>query len=222
VLAAGAVKAAMHDLFPKPELPSGVALDLVFDTVGALRDRVLAGERPDIVIVSATAMEPLVAKSLVNPARILEIGRTGVALAGRKGRARAEMDTPAKFRGVLLAAERIGYADPARGATGGTQFAKALDLLNLRDELAGRLKVFPFGVEAVAALGRGELDLAVSMAPEILPLPEVSFVGLFPEELQIWTSYRAVAASNRPAAQEFMDVLIGPTGADAFQRVGFF
>jgi ABC-type molybdate transport system substrate-binding protein len=132
------------------------------------------------------------------------------------------MDTPAKFRGVLLAAERIGYADPVRGATGGTQFAKALDLLNLRDELAGRLKVFPFGVEAVAALGRGELDLAVSMAPEILPLPEVSFVGLFPEELQIWTSYRAVAASNRPAAQEFMDVLIGPTGADAFQRVGFF
>lgn len=222
VLAAGAVKAVMHDLFPDLRLPSGGALDMVFDTVGALRDRVLGGERPDIVIVSAPAMEPLIAKGLVERARILDLGRTGVALAGRKGRGPAEMNTPEKFKQVLLAAEQIGYADPARGATGGTQFAKALDLVNLKQELADRLKVFPFGVDAVAALGRGEIDVAVSMAPEILPLPEVSFLGMFPEELQIWTGYQAVPVSERPGAQEFMDVLAGPIGAAALQRVGLF
>ncbi len=38
----------------------------------------------------------------------------------------------------------------------------------------------------------------------------------------VWTGYQAVALSERPPAQEFMDVLAGPEGAEALQRVGFF
>jgi molybdate transport system substrate-binding protein len=222
VLAAGAVKAVIYDLFHGLQLESGLTLDVVFDTVGALRDRVLGGERPDILIVSAPAMAPLIAKGLVDSARIMDLGRTGVALAGRKGRAQADMGTAEAFTQVLLAAGRIGYADPARGATAGTQFMKCLQQLGLAETLRERLKVFPFGVDAVSALGRGELDLAVSQATEILPQPEVSFLGMFPDECQIWTGYQAVALSERPPAQLFMDVLAGPEGAEALQRVGFF
>jgi molybdate transport system substrate-binding protein len=222
VLAAGAVKAVMHDLFHGFRLGSGSRLDMVFDTVGALRDRVLAGERPDILIVSAPAMQPLTAKGIVDQVRLMDLGRTGVALAGRKGRGQADLDTAGRFKEVLLAAERIGYADPARGATAGTQFVKCLGHLGLEETLRARLKVYPFGVEAISALGRGELDIAVSQATEILPQPDVSFLGMFPEECQVWTAYQAVALSDRPGAQEFMGVLAGPAGSAALQRVGFF
>lgn len=221
VLAAGAVKAVVRDLFEGSRIRSGCRLDVAFDTVGALRDRVLAGERPDVAILSAPAMKHLTEQGLIERRRLVELGRTGVALAGPEGSPRAAMETAEAFSVVLRAAPSIGYADPARGATAGAHFVRCLDRLGLADALRDRLKVFPFGVDAVSAVGRGEVAVAVSQATEIVPRPEVAFLGMFPNECQIWTDYEAAALSDRPEAHEFMDALETLAGAAALARVGF-
>lgn len=221
VLAAGAVKSVMEDLFEAGRPASGAALETTFDTVGALRDRVLGGERPDILILSTPAIDALSAGGLIEPGPVLDLGRTGAALAGRKGNPTVAIDAAEDFRQFLLDAASIGYADPGRGATAGTQFVKCLDRLGLTDLLRERLKVFPFGVDAVSAVGRGEIAVAVSQATEILPRPEVAFLGFFPEPFQIWTSYRAVALSHGPAARGLIDVLASPRGVAALRRAGF-
>jgi molybdate transport system substrate-binding protein len=215
------VKAVVRDLFECSRIRSGCQLDVAFDTVGALRDRVLAGDRPDVVILSAPAMKHLTEQRLLDRGRTVELGRTGVALAGPEGSPRAAMETAEGFSMVLRAAPSIGYADHARGATAGAHFVRCLDRLGLADALRNRLKVFPFGVDAVSAVGRGEVAFAVSQATEIVPQPEVAFLGMFPDECQIWTAYEAAALSDRPEAHEFMDALESSAGAAALARVGF-
>ena len=93
-----------------------------------------------------------------------------------------------------------------------------MQLIENYEELALSL---PFGVDAVSAVGRGEIAMAVSQATEILPRPEVAFLGFFPEPCQIWTSYRAVALPGHPSAVGFIDALTSAKGADALRRAGF-
>jgi molybdate transport system substrate-binding protein len=220
VMAAGAAKSVIEDLFAGCAA-SGAPMDTIFDTAGALRDRVLGGDRPDILILSTEAMDALAAGGRFRQGAAADLGRTGVGLAGQKRRAPPSLETVDQFREVLLAAPSIGYADPARGATAGAWFVKCLHGLGLTEALRDRLKAFPFGVDAVSAVGRGEIAMAVSQATEILPRPEVAFLGFFPEPCQIWTSYRAVALPGHPSAVGFIDALTSAKGADALRRAGF-
>jgi molybdate transport system substrate-binding protein len=217
VFAAGAVKAAVEKLLPRHD----GAAEARYDTVGALRDRALAGERADIVLLSDAALDALARAGRLHAASRIAIGRTGVGLAAPLGRSAALRDE-ADLVALLRASPRIGYADPARGATAGTHFARTLERLNLTGPLAERLKVFPFGVEVIAAVGRGELDLGVSQATEIVAHPEVAFVGLLPDPHQIWTVYGVAAtAEPSPAIRRALDLFTSDAAKAEFARIGF-
>jgi hypothetical protein len=71
----GAVKTAVEALH-WPDAP-----DIVWGTVGALRDRVLAGERPSVIVVSDVALEVLAATGIVATERIVRLGRAGTGVA---------------------------------------------------------------------------------------------------------------------------------------------
>jgi molybdate transport system substrate-binding protein len=58
-----------------------------------------------------------------------------VGLTGRPGLAAAGLETPDQLRALLLGASSISYADPARGATVGTLFARTLAELGLAEPL---------------------------------------------------------------------------------------
>src|SRR5689334_15641740 len=59
LLAAGAAQGVVRRLEPDFSATSGHKLDAVYDTVGALRDRVLAGEAADVVLLSEAGIGAL-------------------------------------------------------------------------------------------------------------------------------------------------------------------
>ncbi|HEX2552293.1 MAG TPA: substrate-binding domain-containing protein [Microvirga sp.] len=220
VLVAGAAKVVVQEIRGAFEAGSGRSLDVSFDTVGVLRDRVLGGEAADVAILSAQALEAVAAKGL-SRGESVALGQTGVALGGRRGMAPAPMDTPERFRDVLLTAKSIGYADPDRGATAGRHFRAVLERMGLKDALANRLRMFPFGVEAIDALVRGEVEIAVSQATEILT-HDVVYLGPFPEPYGLATAYGAAALSDDAGARAFLALLEAPETAPVLRRTGFF
>ncbi len=221
ILAAGAVKAVVQEIRGAFETETARRLDVAFDTVGALRDRVLGGEPADVAILSTQALDMLASRGLPHGDGI-SLGRTGVALGGRRGLAPVSIDTPERFRDLLLKAESIGYADPERGATAGRHFRAVLDRMGLAEGVSGRLRMFSFGVDAIAALGRGEVEIAVSQATEILTQPGVVYLGPFPEPYGLTTAYGAVALSGDSGAQAFLARLASREAAPIRRRAGFF
>jgi molybdate transport system substrate-binding protein len=221
ILAAGAAKAVISSLAPVHRARTGQMLDATFDTVGAIHDRALRGERADVLILSHAAMQ---AVGEARPGALCathDLGRTGIGLAGPAGSTPASIATSESFCDFLLDAQSIGYADPARGATAGAQFARTLEHLGLMERLHDRLRVFAFGVDAVSAVGRGEITVAVSQATEIVPRPEVALLGFFPEPYQLWTRYQAAALSVGKKAKAFLDLLESTDGTAILRRVGF-
>jgi molybdate transport system substrate-binding protein len=221
VYAAGAAKAAVTELAPSYERDSGRSLRLAFGTVGALRDRILAGEKADVAILSAAGIEAL-RKSGRATGETAPIGSVEVAVAVKKGASLPAIATEDELRAALLAARSIAYADPAHGATAGTHFARVLERLGIADAVKAKALVVPFGIEAVEAVAAGKAELGISQSSEIAPDPGVTLAGGLPGTLALRTVYVAAALADTEAARALVRFLAStPMAEAALRRAGF-
>jgi molybdate transport system substrate-binding protein len=223
VLAAGAAKQAIETLAPAFERATGHVLRASFDTVGAQRDRVLQaapGQAADVVVLSDAALQQLQAAGRMQ-GQAVPMGRVSVALAVPAGQPVPALATAEQLRAALLAAPSIAYADPARGATAGTHFARTLDALGVREAVAPKATVLPFGVDVIEAVAQGRFALGVSQSSEISGHPGVRLVGPLPPPHAQVTGYAAARVSDAPAAQALLDFLRTAPALDAFRASGF-
>ncbi|MGX9964832.1 molybdate ABC transporter substrate-binding protein [Roseomonas sp. F4] len=221
IYAAGAVKHAVEELQAMLRSAGRPVPDASFDTVGALRDRILQGERPALTLLSAAAIETLVQRGLVRADGVSSVGRTGVALAAPAGRPAPDISTVDALRAALLATDSLAVADPARGATAGQHFMAVLNQLGIAEAMRPKLRLVPFGVVGVEMASRGEIALAVSQATEVIDRPGVQLVGLLPDALQLWTEYRAAIVQDGDEARQLLALFQGEAAKAAFERIGF-
>jgi molybdate transport system substrate-binding protein len=221
VFAAGAVKHGVEILLDEARARGQAVPEAIYDTVGTLRDRILAGERPAVALLSDEAMARLVQGSLVVKSAVARIGRTGVAIAAPAGRPLPDISTPEAFRTALMAAESLAFADPARGATAGRHFAAVLERLGIAEAMRPKLRLVRFGVEGVDMVSRGEVAWAVSQATEILGREGVTLVGLLPEPLQSWTGYAVGQMREGEEARALMRLFTSEAARAVFARTGF-
>jgi molybdate transport system substrate-binding protein len=218
IIAVGAVKLAMQQLLSTPGLPSAEAS---YDTVGATRDKVLAGAACDLVMVSTPAMDVLAAAGRVAAPRHL-IGHTGTGLAVPVDTPPPDLSSEAAVAATLRAATRIAMADPASGATAGRHFHSVLQRLGLAAELAPRITLHANGMLAVAEVAAGRATIGVSQGTEILAAPSVALGGMLPEPLQLWTGYEAArTVGGDPRAQDILALIASDNGRAAFTAIGF-
>jgi molybdate transport system substrate-binding protein len=221
VLAAGAVQGAVQRLEPALAV-SGHKLLATFDTVGALRERVLSGEAADVVILSEAGMAALVTADRIDAGSVIDLGATSVALAVRRGAAVPDVSSSEALRRTLLAAVSVAHADPARGATAGAHFAGVLQRLGLAEELRGRIVVLGFGGDVIAGVAEGRFAIGVSQSSEIVSHPGVVLAGRLPEPFAHHTRYRAAKVIGAgPPAEAFLALIGSAQGRAAFAAIGF-
>ena len=221
VLAAGAAKELITRIDAPFTQATGHRIKSTFDTVGAQRERVEKGERPDAVILSSAAIAQLNKLGLIDAASIRDIGDVQVGLAVTANGLAPDISTPEALRATLLAAKSIAYADPARGATAGAHFAKVLSALGIRDEVAKRTTVLPFGVEVIEAVAAGKYELGVSQSSEIVQHKGVRYIGALPMPHQLATRYQIAALKDRPLGNLLADFLVTERGKAASRESGF-
>jgi molybdate transport system substrate-binding protein len=209
----GAVKTALeHEAWPG---------EIAWGTVGALRDRVLAGERPGVIIVSDAALDQLADHGLLVPGTRLSMGETATGFAIRNGAKRRPIGNANELRTALLTCESIAWADGSSGATAGKHFEAVVAQLGIMAELLPKATLVHFGVEAVAACSRGEVELAVSQSTEIVGRPGVSLLGPFPAPFALSTGYSAAIVEDSAAARGVMARLATPATRVALDAIGF-
>jgi len=224
VLAAGATESTVRDVVGTFEKETGHTVALSFGAVGVLRDRVQAGERADVVIVTPVIVEQLAARGLVRAGSRVDLGQVGWGIVVRAGAPRPAVGTPGDLRRALLRAAEVYYADPAT-ATAGAYLLKVADRLGVGDEVRRKGHVAPGGREAMEAMARSKADaIGLTQVSEILSVPQVVLIGPYPGDLQTSTTYSGVlpAASRHPeAAAAFLRFLAGPLARARFARAGF-
>ena len=224
VLAAGAVEAVVRDVVGSFEKESGNRVKLTYAPVGALRDKIYAGEPADVTIVTPVIIEQLLARGLVRSGTRTDLGRVGGGIAVRKGVPRPAIGTPEELKRALLAAKEIYYADP-KIATAGAYFLQVADRLGIGEEVREKGRTAGGGKESMQLMARSTVEaIGLTQISEILSVSEVELVGPYPGDLQLMTTYTGILLERTPhvaAAEAFLRFLTSPPVQARFKQQGY-
>lgn len=215
---------AAHGLVSAVARDAGVEVDGHFGAVGAMLEKFKAGEPCDVVILTDAQVAQLTAAAQVIPGSGADLGSVPTAIAVRDGAELPDVSSEAALRAALLAADGIFFPDPAR-ATAGIHFAKVIDQLGIRAQVAERLRTHPNGATAMRAMAEGGGNsIGCTQATEILATPGVRLVQPLPHGFDLETVYTAAVAAGSARAKtagEFVERLAGESGRAARVKAGF-
>jgi molybdate transport system substrate-binding protein len=225
VLSGGAAQGLVTQLRERFLADTGYAIEGTFGAVGAMRDKFLAGEPCDILILTQALIDQLTAQGHVvsGTATPLGVVKTGVAVkAGEKTPA---VSTAASLKATLLGARGVYFPDPVK-ATAGIHFMKVLNTLGIADELASRLRAYPNGATAMREMAQSSESglVGCTQVTEILFTPGVQLVDLLPPEFELATVYTAglcTKACEPQAARDFIARLADSDAAGIRRDCGF-
>lgn len=225
ILSGGAAQGLVHQLRGAVYNETGRAIEGHFGAVGLMRDKLLAGEPCDVLILTQALIDELSAAGHVQAGSATPLGvvRTGIAV--KSGEPHPRVDTPLALKAALLAAQGIYFPDPVK-ATAGIHFMNVLKQLGITQQVAGALRPFPNGAAAMQALAAasGPGLLGCTQVTEILYTPGVRLVSVLPREFELATVYTAAVAARAEqpqAARMMIDLLAGPAAAQVRRSGGF-
>jgi molybdate transport system substrate-binding protein len=219
VFSANGVKTVMGDLAPRFAESTGIRPAVQFGEAGEVRERIVAGEAFELVMLPAATLAELARLGWIDPGSIVAIARTEVGMAVRTGAARPDIGSADEFREWLLGMRSIVITDPESGGVSGVHFAGVLQHLGIADKLAPGLR-FTRGVLNAAPVARDEADLAVQLAHEIHAVAGVDFVPMPPEFARTITFSAGIWPAASVAARELIGFLSGQEAAPIIAAAG--
>jgi molybdate transport system substrate-binding protein len=200
ILSGGAAQGLVGALAPQFKAETGCDIAGTFGAVGAMRDKLLSGTPADLLILTRALIEELTAAGHAVSGSAVDVGTVQTAVAVRDGDPSSAVGDAAALRAVLLAADAIYFPDP-KLATAGIHFASILNRLGIATEVAGRLKTFPNGATAMAALAAAATSkpIGCTQVTEILSTPGVRLVAPLPNGYELATVYTAAVTSSARA-----------------------
>jgi molybdate transport system substrate-binding protein len=219
-VSAGAAQALVHAWAPA----AGVEIAGSFGAVGAMLEKLDAGEPADVVILTRAQVDALAREGRVVADTVGDLGSVATSIAVLAGDAPPDVSAETALRAALLSADAIYFPDPAR-ATAGIHFAKVLATLGIAELVQPKVRNFPNGATAMREMAAaGGHPIGCTQATEILATPGIRLVAPLPRGLHLDTLYTAAVdarSPNIPAAREFVARLTAPQGRRERGALGF-
>jgi len=223
VLASVALTSALDQLTPVYEKATGDKLTIGYSLAADLKKRILDGEIADVIILTRPMMEDLQKQDKLAPNSLMNVAGTPVSVVARAGAPKPDISSVDAFKHTLLTARSIVYADPAKGGASGVYFARVLDRLGIADQLKSKTILVP-GAQAADVVAKGDAEVGVAQASEIVPVAGAQLVGPLPGELAsttIFTSGIGTGSKSPEAAKTLIKFLTGPEASSLFKAKGF-
>jgi molybdate transport system substrate-binding protein len=219
--AAAGVKVPLVELAAEFEKAHNQKVDLVFDTAGAAEKRFLADTGATFLITTRTLIQADIKAGHLPAGEIRDVGQTVAGFAAPPGAPHPDISTAAKLKAALLAAPRIVFSDPARGATAGMHFVKIIDAFGIKDEIMKKSVLAVDGIETMKIILAGGADLGVTQLSEVVQADHTAVVGPFPPEFDLASTYSLWDRPDAPAvAKDFATFLVSDTARAKFAEHG--
>ena len=224
VVTSGAFTEAYKKLVPIYEAASG---HKVISSYGAsignapdsIPSRFARGEAFDLVILSEGGLEALMrGGKLVKGSRV-DVVRSQIGAAVRKGTPKPDISTVAALTQTLLNAKSVAYSASASGVYLSTEMFPKLGVQE-RLAVTGK-KILSERVGAVVA--RGDAELGFQQVSELIYFKELDFIGTLPDEVQQTIFFSAglvEGAAQSELARHLLRFLTSPAVADIVRATG--
>ncbi|HET7362814.1 MAG TPA: substrate-binding domain-containing protein [Burkholderiales bacterium] len=212
LLSAASMQTVFKEVIGDFEQRSGYKVSLRYSTMGAITDRVMAGERADLIISSPASIAALAKAGRIQPGSELAIAKTGVGIVIPAGDASLRIASTEDFKNALLTARVVVYANPAGGGAAGIHIARLIDKLGIAEALKAKTRFGVGGDVAEVTIAQGSGALGLTQVSEIVGKSGMQFVPV-PEALQNYTGFvagRPVGAKDSEGVRAFIAFLRTP------------
>jgi molybdate transport system substrate-binding protein len=219
VMSAEAPRDALEHIAAEFTRATGHSVRFAFMTAGQVRTR---APEADVAVTS-----PAVAGEMAREGKVTgptNLGRIGLAVAIRDGSPAPDLSSPEAFAKAMVAARAVSFTNPAAGGTAGLYFNGLLQRLGIADAVNARAVYATGGRDAATRVANGEAELGITFPSEIIPIKGAKVAGMFPAELQSYTTYvAAVPAQSKQAdlARALIAALVAPAGRPHWIAAGF-
>ena len=215
------IKEAMIELAPAFERAQGVKLAVRYDSTKAIADDINAGASADLVILTAEAIDGLMQQGRVKAGSRVDLARSGIGVAVRKGAPRPDISTPEAFKRALLAARKVSYSKI--GASGIYSANVLIPRLGIAEEMKSRTIIPEPGTPVGTLVASGQADIGLQQISELMPVPGIDIVGPLPGDLQKMTVFSAGLCANArspDAANALAAFLAAPAALPVIKKHG--
>jgi molybdate transport system substrate-binding protein len=196
-----------------------------FTNSGGVKARVMAGERADVAISTAAAIDELARLGKVSS--VTPLARSPIGIAVRAGAMRPEIGTVEALKRALVAAKSIAIADPTTGSPSGNYLVALFERLSMTDVLRDKIRYVGGGAGGVVVVGesvaRGDAEIAIQQMPELVGVVGLDVVGELPAELQQVTVFSAsvvTTTADEEGARRLVAYLASSQAAPATRAKG--
>ncbi len=221
VYAAAGVKAPLIELAAQFERGPRRQLALAFDTAGAALQRFLRDPGAAALITGATRIRGAETAGELGEGITSEVAATVGGFAVPPGKTKPDIGTPEKLKAALVAAPRIVFSDPGRGATIGLHFVEVTEKLGIKEQVQHKAMLARDGVETMRVILAGEADLGVTQIAEVVQADREALVGPFPREYDLATTYSLWHRIDAPPeVTAFARLITGSPGRERMRHYG--
>jgi len=223
VMSGGAPKEVLAVLTPEFEKRTGHKVHFTYIVISAMQQKLAAGEKADMVLMPAPALDAQVKAGIMRAAPRLDLGTVSVALVVRAGAPRPDISTLGDFRQAILDARSVVHADPA-ATPSGAHLGRVWERLGIADAVGAKAIHRNALDGGVAEVARGEAGIGLYPLSEVVSEPGVTVVGLIPREVQLNTVYAAGVLAANPAPEPaiaFVKFLADPSNSQHWKEAGF-
>jgi molybdate transport system substrate-binding protein len=223
LLVGGAMSEPFREVGADFQKKTGHMLSFTIDTTGALQNKLRAGEKADLILVSSPGMDTLQKEKRIVPGTRVDLGRAVIGVSVRAGAQAPDISSVDAFKKALLSARSVSYVDPKAGGTSGTYMAGLLQRLGIADEVNKKVVFRNQGSAVADAVAKGEAEIGITFTSEMMPNKGAKVIGLLPDAIQSATVYAAaipVGADNADAARAFLQEFNSSAAEAAIRKAG--
>jgi molybdate transport system substrate-binding protein len=197
ILCTNGLKTVMLELLPRFAQAAGMQPDVTWGSAAGLMTQLEAGATADLVILTAEAIDDLIARGKVVAGSRRDLARSGIGLAVRQGTPKPAIDSPEALKRTLLAAKSVAHS---KTGMSGIYFPTVLARLGIADEMRSKIVMPDPGTPVGEVVAAGGAEIGVQQISELLPVAGIEIVGPLPASLQRITIFTAgVMATAREA-----------------------
>jgi len=193
VITSGGFAAPLREMLPEFQRSTGVSVEVILgksqgtgpDTISSQLDR---GVVADVVVLSREGLNDLISANRIVARSDIDLAKTPIGLSVRIGAPKPDISTVEAFKNTLLHAKSITFPSSTTGIYMTTKLFPRLGIAS---------EVLPKSSNAgVAAVAKGDTEIAIQPVSELLHVPGTAFVGTLPSDIQYISVFSAALVTG--------------------------
>jgi molybdate transport system substrate-binding protein len=212
IFATGSMADPLKELGAEFSHQTGHTLRFSLGTTGGVMNKLKAGEKGDVIVISDEAANTLEKDGKFVPGTRKDVASSLFGVVVKRDAATPDVSTPDALKRAVLAACTISYPDPVVAAASGGYVETVFKQLGILDAAKKKAALKPMGVQVGEAVEKGEAELGLSFKSEFMADQNLKVVDFPPalQKPQMYTAGVFAGTPNGEAARAFIAFVTRP------------